>query len=111
MTDAECRDMLENIFNNIKELKNKDSDWMDKMMTLTKRIADAEIKQLILKNVNTSTEILNSLEEVKQNTSSIGKVKKNISEFKNGYYYKYSTRSNIYPKFSNFFNYFPTFLQ
>ena len=95
--------MLENIFKNIKELKNKDSDWMEKMMTLTKRIADAEIKQLILKNVNTSTEILNSLEEVKQNTSSIGKVKKiYISEFKNGYYYKYSTRSNIYPKLSNF---------
>ena len=70
--------MLENIFNNIKELKNKDSDWMENMMTLTKRIADTDIKQLILKNVNTSTEILNSLEEVKQNTSSIGKVKKNI---------------------------------
>ena len=68
--------MLENIFKNIKELKNKDSDWMEKMMTLTKRIADTDIKQLILKNVNTSTEILNSLEEVKQNTSSIGKVKK-----------------------------------
>ena len=67
--------MLENIFNNIKELKNKDSDWMENMMTLTKRIADTDIKQLILKNVNTSTEILNSLEEVKQNTSSIGKVK------------------------------------
>ena len=96
--------MLENIFINIKELKNKDSDWMEKMMTLTKRIADTDIKQLILKNVNTSTEILNSLEEVKQNTSSIGKVKIyiNISEFKNGYYYKYSTRSNINPKFSNF---------
>ena len=66
--------MLENIFNNIKELKNKDSDWMEKMMTLTKRIADTDIKQLILKNVNTSSEILNSLEEVKQNTSSIGKL-------------------------------------
>ena len=103
MTDSECRDMLENIFKNIKELKNKDSDWMEKMMTLTKRIADTDIKQLILKNVNTSSEILNSLEEVKQNTSSIGKVKKiYISEFKNGYYYKYSTRSNINPKLSNF---------
>ena len=43
--------MLENIFNNIKELKNKDSDWMDKMMTLTKRIADTDIKQLISQNV------------------------------------------------------------
>ena len=98
--------MLENIFNNIKELKNKDSDWMEKMMTLTKRIADTDIKQLILKNVNTSTEILNSLDEVKQNTSSIGKIKHvkkdTNSEFKNGYYYKYSTRSNINPKFSNF---------
>ena len=40
-------------------------------MTLTKRIADMEIKQLILKNVNISSEILNSLDEIKRNTSSI----------------------------------------
>ena len=103
--------MLENIFNNIKELKNKDSDWMEKMMTLTKRIADTDIKQLILKNVNTSTEILNSLEEVKQNTSSIGKVKKNI--YQN---LKMVTIISIVPDpilipNSLIFNYFPTFLQ
>ena len=45
---------------------------MDTMMNLTKRIADMEIKQLILKNVNISSEILNSLEEIQRNTSSIG---------------------------------------
>ena len=104
--------MLENIFKNIKELKNKDSDWMEKMMTLTKRIADTDIKQLILKNVNTSTEILNSLEEVKQNTSSIGKVK-NIYIYQN---LKMVTIISIVPDriFTPnclIFNYFPTFLQ
>ena len=103
--------MLENIFNNIKELKNKDSDWMEKMMTLTKRIADTDIKQLILKNVNTSTEILNSLEEVKQNTSSIGNVKKYIYQNLKMVTIISIVPDPIFTPNSLIFNYFPTFLQ